>query len=163
MNSEGMNSQGMNSQGMKPQGMKPQGTGSQGMLSIGEAAADSGVPAKTIRFYEEAGIIKPAQRGENGYRVYSEADVQTLHFIHRARSLGFSLKDVAELLELYHNRKRASREVKKLALQHVTELDRKIAEMTNVRNTIAALAEKCHGNHRPECPILDELGATAEL
>ncbi|MBV9567821.1 MAG: Cu(I)-responsive transcriptional regulator [Hyphomicrobiales bacterium] len=131
-------------------------------MSIGEAANDSGVPAKTIRFYEEAGIIKPAQRGENGYRLYSAADVQTLHFIHRARALGFALKEVAELLELYHNRKRASRQVKRLALQHVAELDRKIAEMTNVRNTIAALAEKCHGNHRPDCPILEELGAMTQ-
>jgi Cu(I)-responsive transcriptional regulator len=131
------------------------------MLSIGEAAAHSGVPSKTIRFYEEAGIIKPALRGGNGYRVYGEADVQTLRFIHRSRALGFPLKDVAELLELYRNRERASREVKKLALQHVAELDRKIAEMTNVRNTIAALAERCHGNHRPECPILEELGAAS--
>lgn len=144
-------------QGMKPQGMKPQA-----LLSIGEAAAHSGVPAKTIRFYEEAGIIKPAQRGENGYRVYGEADVQTLHFIHRSRALGFRLKDVAELLELYRNRERASREVKKLALEHVAELDRKIAEMTHVRNTIAALAERCHGNHRPECPILEELGSMTQ-
>src|ERR1700722_9698750 len=80
----------------------------QRLLSIGEAAAHSGVPAKTIRFYEEAGIIKPAQRGENGYRVYGEADVQTLHFIHRPRARGFRPKDVAELLELYRNRKRAS-------------------------------------------------------
>lgn len=143
---------------MNPKVEKPQG-----LLSIGEAATHSGVPAKTIRFYEEAGIIKPAQRGDNGYRVYGDGDVQTLRFIHRSRALGFSLKDVAELLELYRNRERASREVKKLALQHVAALDRKIAEMTNVRNTIAALAEKCHGNHRPECPILDELGATAEL
>jgi Cu(I)-responsive transcriptional regulator len=130
------------------------------MMTIGEAAAHSGVPPKTIRFYEEAGIIKPAVRGENGYRVYGDADVQTLHFIHRSRALGFSLKEVAELLELYRNRERASREVKKLALQHVAELDRKISEMTTVRDTIAALAERCHGNHRPECPILDELGAT---
>ena len=139
---------------MNPKAEKPQG-----LLSIGEAATHSGVPAKTIRFYEEAGIIKPAQRGDNGYRVYGDGDVQTLRFIHRSRALGFSLKDVAELLELYRNRERASREVKKLALQHVAALDRKIAEMTNVRNTIAGLAEKCHGNHRPECPILEELGA----
>ena len=130
------------------------------MMTIGEAAAHSGVPAKTIRFYEETGIIKPAARGDNGYRVYGEADIQTLHFIHRSRALGFPLKDVAELLELYRNRKRASREVKKLALEHVAELDRKIAEMTNVRNTIAALAKRCHGNDRPECPILDELEGT---
>lgn len=131
-----------------------------GMMTIGEAAARSGVPPKTIRFYEEAGIIKPAVRSENRYRAYSDADVQTLRFIQRARALGFPLKDIAGLLELYRDNKRASREVKKLALQHVAELDRKIIEMTTIRNTIAALAERCHGNHRPECPILDELGAT---
>ena len=129
------------------------------MMTIGEAAARSGVAPKTIRFYEEAGIIKPAARGENRYRAYSEPDVHTLRFIHRARSLGFSLKEVAALLELYHNRRRASGDVKKLALRHVSELDRKIAELTAIRDTISTLAAQCHGDHRPECPILDDLGA----
>ena len=129
------------------------------IMTIGEAAARSGVPPKTIRFYEEAGIIKPAARGENRYRAYSEPDVHTLRFIHRARNLGFPLKEVAALLELYRNRGRASRDVKKLALKHVAELDRKIAELTAIRNTISALADQCHGDHRPECPILDDLGA----
>jgi MerR family copper efflux transcriptional regulator len=128
------------------------------MMTIGEAAARSGVAPKTIRFYEEAGIIKPAARGENRYRAYSEPDVHTLRFIHRARSLGFSLKEVATLLELYRNRRRASGDVKKLALRHVSELDRKIAELTAIRNTISTLAAQCHGDHRPECPILDDLG-----
>jgi MerR family copper efflux transcriptional regulator len=99
-------------------------------LKIGEVADHSGVSPKTIRFYEETGIIKPAARGENGYRVYSEADIQTLSLIQRARALGFPLKDISRLLELYRNDKRASRAVKKLALEHVAELDRKIAEMT---------------------------------
>ncbi|HLJ00913.1 MAG TPA: Cu(I)-responsive transcriptional regulator [Bradyrhizobium sp.] len=135
--------------------MKPNG-----MMTIGEAAARSSVPPKTIRFYEEAGIIKPAARTENHYRVYSDADVETLRFVQRARMLGFPLKDVAELLELYHDRKRASREVKKLALKHVAALDRKLAELTAMRNTIAVLAERCQGNDRPACPILAELGAT---
>ncbi len=129
------------------------------MVTIGEAAARSGVPPKAIRFYEESGIIKPAVRGENRYRAYSDADVQTLRFIQRARALGFSLKDIADLLDLYHNNKRASRDVKKLALKHVAELDRKIAEMTAIRDTIATLAKQCHGNDRPSCPILDELEA----
>ena len=131
------------------------------MMTIGEAAAASGLPQKTIRFYEEAGIINPPSRGENGYRAYSDADVQTLRFIGRARALGFSLKDITNLLVLYRDKKRASREVKKLALQHVAELDRKIEDLRSIRNTIAALAERCHGNQRPDCPILDELGATA--
>src|SRR5258708_2226103 len=99
-----------------------------GMMTIGEAANLSGVPPKTIRYYEEAGIIARATRGENHYRTYSDADVQTLRFIHRARSLGFTLKEVTGLLALYRDRRRASREVKKLALQHVAELDRKISE-----------------------------------
>ena len=128
------------------------------LMTIGEAAARSGVPPKTIRFYEEAGVIKPAARGDNRYRAYREADVHTLRFIYRARSLGFPLKEVAALLELYRNRGRASRDVKKLALKHVAELDRKIAELTAIRNTISALAERCHGDERPDCPILDDLG-----
>jgi len=129
-------------------------------MTIGEAAGRSGVPPKTIRFYEEAGIIKPPLRRANRYRAYSTSDVETLRFIHRARALGFSLKDIASLLALYRDKRRASREVKKLALAHVAALDRKIAEMAAIRDTIAALAARCHGNNRPDCPILEELGAT---
>jgi Cu(I)-responsive transcriptional regulator len=132
-----------------------------GMVTIGQAALRAGVPAKTIRFYEEAGIIKPAARGSNRYRGYSESDVQTLSFVRRARALGFSLKDVASLLELYSNDRRASRDVKRLALKHVAELDRKLKELTAIRNTIAELARRCNGNDRPECPILDELKTRA--
>jgi MerR family transcriptional regulator, copper efflux regulator len=128
-----------------------------GMVTIGEAAVRAGVSAKTIRFYEEAGIIKPAARGSNRYRGYSEADVRTLSFVRRARALGFSLRDVASLLELYSNDRRASRDVKRLALKHVAELDRKLEELTAIRNTIAELARRCNGNDRPECPIIDEL------
>jgi MerR family copper efflux transcriptional regulator len=130
-------------------------------LRIGEAANRSGVSPKTIRFYEEAGIIKRAARGENHYRTYGEADIQTLRFIQRARALGFPLKDISKLLELYRNGRRASSAVKNLALEHVAELDRKIAEMTAIQNAIAALSDRCHGNDRPECPILDELGSAA--
>lgn len=127
------------------------------VLSIGEAASQSGVPPKTIRYYEEIGLIAPAERLENHYRAYDDNDVQTLRFIQRARSLGFSLKEVASLLSLYRDRRRASRDVKRLALTHVAELDRKIAEMKAIRDTIADLAERCHGDQRPECPILEEL------
>ena len=128
------------------------------MMTIGEAAARSRVPAKTIRFYEESGLIRPAQRLGNRYRAYDDNDVQTLRFIHRARALGFSLKEIGELLELYRDRRRASREVKRLALAHVEQLDQRIAELTGLRNAIAELARRCHGDTRPECPILDELG-----
>jgi MerR family copper efflux transcriptional regulator len=131
-----------------------------GMITIGQAAARTGVPPKTIRFYEDIGLIAPAERLANRYRAYDENNVQTLRFIHRARSLGFSLKNVAALLSLYRDRQRASQEVKRLALAHVDELDRKIAELTALRSTIAELARRCHGDERPECPILDELEAT---
>ena len=130
-----------------------------GAMRIGEAASRSGVPPKTIRFYEEIGLIAPAERLDNRYRAYDENDVQTLRFVHRARSLGFSLKEVGGLLALYRDRRRASRDVKRLALAHVAELDRKIAELTQIRDTIADLAERCHGDQRPQCPILDELEA----
>jgi MerR family transcriptional regulator, copper efflux regulator len=119
------------------------------------------VPPKTVRYYEDIGLIKPPERRENRYRSYGETDVQTLRFIHRARNLGFSLKDISALLTLYHDRERASREVKHLALEHGSELDRKIAELTAIRNTIADVAERCYGDDRPDCPILDELEATA--
>jgi MerR family transcriptional regulator, copper efflux regulator len=131
-----------------------------GSIKIGEAASRSGVPPKTIRSYETIGLVAPAERAENRYRTYGENEVQTLRFIQRARSLGFSLKEVAELLGLYRNRRRASKDVKRLALGHVAELDRKIAELTAIRNTIADLARPCHGDKRPECPIIDEFEAT---
>lgn len=128
-----------------------------GFMTIGEAASRSGVLPRTIRFYEEIGLITPPERMENRYRAYDENDIRTLRFINRARSLGFSLKDVGELLSLYRDRRRASKDVKRLALGHVAELDRKIAEFTAIRNTIADLAHRCHGDTRPECPILEEL------
>lgn len=130
-------------------------------VTIGEAALRSGMPPKTIRFYEQIGLIKPAQRLANHYRAYSEKDVHTLKFVHRARNLGFSLKDIQALLSLYRDRKRASRDIKRLALQHIAEVDRKIAELSAIRNAIAGLAQKCHGDDRPQCPILDELEASA--
>jgi MerR family copper efflux transcriptional regulator len=128
------------------------------IMTISQAAARSGVPPKTIRFYEEAGIIEPAARSVNRYRAYDDSDVHTLRFVHRARRLGFPLKDVAALLDLYRNTQRASRDVKKLALKRVAELDRRIAELTAIRDTISNLAKQCQGDHRPECPILQELG-----
>jgi MerR family copper efflux transcriptional regulator len=131
-------------------------------MTIGQAAARSGVPPKTIRFYEGKGLIAPAERLDNRYRSYDENDIRTLRFIQRARSLGFSLKDVAELLSLYRDRRRASKDVKRVALSHVATLDRKIAELTQIRNTIADLARRCHGDHRPECPIIAELETSAD-
>jgi Cu(I)-responsive transcriptional regulator len=130
-----------------------------GSMTIGEAAQRSGVPPKTIRFYETIGLIAPAERRENRYRSYDGRDIETLRFVHRARSLGFSLKEVGALLSLYRDRRRASKDVKRLALAHVADLDRKIAKLTAMRNTIAELARRCHGDDRPECPILEDLEA----
>ncbi len=133
---------------------------SNGFITIGEAATRSGVPSKAIRYYEEIGLIERAGRLANQYRAYDDKDIQTLRFVNRARRLGFSLKEVRDLLALYHDRNRASADVKRLALEHVAEIERKIAELAAIRDTIADLAHRCHGDHRPDCPILNELEAS---
>lgn len=132
-------------------------------MNIGEAAKASGVTPKMIRHYEDNGLIPRTQRTSSGYRVYAAKDVHMLRFIRRARDLGFSLAEIKALLGLWGNRRRASADVKKLALEHVGELDAKIAEMQAMRRTLVDLAEHCHGDHRPDCPILDDLaGGAAE-
>lgn len=128
-------------------------------MNIGAAAARSGVPAKTIRYYESVGLIPSAGRTASGYRVYDERDVQTLRFVRRARSLGFSVEEVAGLLALWQDRARASAEVRALAAGHIGDIDAKIAELQSIRATLASLVERCHGDDRPDCPILDELAA----
>ncbi len=126
-------------------------------LTIGQAARRSGVPAKTIRYYESIALIPAPGRGDNRYRFYTERDVQILRFIHRARSLGFSLRDAGALLALWLDRDRASASVKQLALDQIGRIDAKIAELTAIRDELTRLAHRCHGDHRPDCPILDEL------
>lgn len=128
-------------------------------MTIGQAAQRSGVPPKTIRYYESVGLIGRAARGENNYRGYGDKEVDTLRFINRARALGFSLKEIEALLALYRDRRRPSREVKQLALQHIDDLDRKIAELQAIKRALLHLAEKCRGDERPDCPILDSLGS----
>ena len=128
-----------------------------GLFNIGQASEASGVSAKMIRHYEENGFIPKAGRTVAGYRIYKDADVHVLRFIRRARDLGFSLAEIKTLLGLWQNRRRASADVKKLAMKHVHELDRKIAEMQAMRKTLVNLAEHCHGDHRPDCPILEDL------
>ncbi|MGA0394875.1 MAG: Cu(I)-responsive transcriptional regulator [Rhodospirillales bacterium] len=128
-------------------------------MNIGNAAEKSGVPAKTIRYYESIELIPPADRLENGYRDYSIQDIQTLQFIHRARKLGFSIKDVGNLLTLWQDKNRASAEVKSLAQNHIKQLDERINELTAIRSTLVHLTEKCHGDDRPDCSILKKLGA----
>ena len=133
-------------------------------MNIGQAAAASGVSAKMIRYYESIGLIDAVTRTEAGYRIYSEADVHTLRFIRRARDLGFSVEQMMNLLALWRDRTRASAEVKRIALEHVGELERKMRELAEMAETLRHLAKNCHGDHRPDCPIINELsqGKTAE-
>jgi MerR family transcriptional regulator, copper efflux regulator len=125
-------------------------------MNIGDAAERSGLPAKTIRYYEDIQLLKPARSG-NGYRDYSVEDVHRLKFLQRARSLGFSVEECRQLLSLYGDRRRESADVKAIAQTKLTEIDRKIAELMGMRRTLEHLVHSCHGDHRPDCPILDEL------
>lgn len=128
-----------------------------GYYNIGQAAAAAGVSAKMIRHYEAIGLIPAADRTFANYRIYSGNDIHSLEFIKRARSLGFAIKQIEALLGLWQQRRRSSAQVKKLALQHVADLDRRIVEMQAMRDTLQRLAERCHGDERPECPILEDL------
>ena len=132
-------------------------------MQIGTVAEKSGVPAKTIRYYESVGLIDAARRTAGGYRTYDERDVATLRFIQRARSLGFPVADVADLLTLWRDRERQSAQVKALAERHLAEMDRKIAELRGMRQTLEHLVERCHGDDRPECPILADLAKKASI
>lgn len=126
-------------------------------MNIGEAAKAADVSAKMIRYYESIGLISAAGRTESGYRVYAMADVHTLRFVKRARNLGFSLEQIAALLDLWRNQKRASAGVKRIAHGHIAELQGKIAELQSMVETLQHLTRHCHGDSRPECPILDGL------
>jgi MerR family transcriptional regulator, copper efflux regulator len=126
-------------------------------MTIGQAAKSSAVSAKMIRHYESIGLLPKAQRTHSGYRLYDESDVHTLRFIQRARSLGFPLETIRTLLALWGNRRRSSAQVKELSLRHVADLERKIAEMQAMVRTLKHLAHNCHGDERPDCPILDDL------
>jgi MerR family transcriptional regulator, copper efflux regulator len=128
-----------------------------GYLNIGDAAEQSGVSAKMIRHYESLGLLRRARRTDAGYRIYDQDDVHTLRFIRRARDLGFPIKDVQRLLALWQNRRRASGDVRRIAQQHIEELDGKIADLQGMRRTLEHLVKHCHGDRRPDCPILDDL------
>lgn len=125
-------------------------------MNIGTASTHSGLPAKTIRYYEDIGLIRP-DRASNGYRDYSMPDVHKLKFLQRSRSLGFSVEECRQLLALYEDKGRASASVKKLAETKVTEIDKKIADLKQLRHTLGHLVAHCHGDDRPDCPILDIL------
>lgn len=130
---------------------------SAGYHNIGQAAEASGVSAKMIRHYESIGLMPPADRTFSNYRIYSPNDVHTLRFIKRARGLGFSVKQIEALLGLWQQTRRSSAQVKKLAMAHIEDLDRRIAAMQAMRDTLRALATRCQGDDRPECPILEDL------
>jgi len=126
-------------------------------FSIGQAATASGVNAKMLRHYEAIGLIPPPRRSSGNYRTYGEREVQTLRFIRRARSLGFSTGEIAQLLSLWQNRRRSSRQVREIASRHIGDLDRKITELQSMRQTLQHLVGACHSDERPDCPILDDL------
>jgi len=126
-------------------------------MNIGEAAARSGVSAKMVRHYESLGLLPAVARTDAGYRQYGDTEVHTLRFIRRGRDLGFGMGEIAELLKLYQNRRRSSADVKRIALAHVADLQRRIDEMSAMKRTLERLAGCCHGDERPDCPILDEL------
>jgi Cu(I)-responsive transcriptional regulator len=128
-------------------------------MNIGQAAAASGISAKMIRYYESIGLTAAPSRTGSGYRVYSDSEVHTLRFIRRARDLGFSIEQMRELLALWRDRSRASGDVKRIAMEHVAELERKARALQQMADTLHHLADHCHGDDRPDCPIIEELGA----
>lgn len=125
-------------------------------MNIGEVSKLTELPAKTLRYYEEIGLISPA-RAENGYRNFSEAQVQTLRFLSRARSHGFSIGECRSLIGLYEDHSRKSEDVRKITLDHIAAIDTKIMELQTIRDTLSGLAAACSGDARPDCPILKEL------
>ena len=126
-------------------------------VAIGTAAKLSQVSAKMVRYYESLGLLTPVARTDSGYRQYFEADVRTLQFIKRARALGFSMAEIAELVNLWQDRRRASASVKRIAQQHVDELSTRIEAMQAMQRSLQNLLHTCHGDDRPDCPILDDL------
>ena len=129
-------------------------------MNIKDVAALSGLPAKTIRYYEDIGLVQPLRR-DNGYRHFREADAHKLTFLGRARALGFGIEDCRSLMSLYEDRGRESAEVKRIAQQHLADIDARIADLSRMRETLAALTQACAGDDRPDCPILADLAAEA--
>lgn len=125
-------------------------------MNVGQVATHSGLPVKTIRYYDEVGLVTP-DRGDNGYRRYSDDDVQRLTFLKRARNLGFSIKECRELLRLYGSKSRASEDVQRIAVTHMRMIETKINELESMRHALQTLVTACHGDQRPDCPILEDL------
>ena len=129
-------------------------------MNIGEAAKASGVNSKLIRHYESIGIIPKASRTDSGYRRYSDNDVHILSFVRRARGLGFSMQEIKKLVGLWRNRSRKSADVKNLTLAHIKSLEQKIQDLQKMQATLMKLAQNCHGDDRPTCPILEDLSSS---
>ncbi len=127
-------------------------------LNIGQAARRADLSTKMVRHYESLGLLPAIARTDAGYRQYSDTEVHTLRFIKRARSLGFSMPEISELLALWQDKRRPSASVKRIAAMHVADLDQRIAELSTMKRSLQRLIDCCHGDHRPDCPILDELG-----
>ena len=131
-------------------------------FTIGEAARRSEVSAKMVRHYESLGLLQSINRTDSGYRQYTDKEVHTLRFIRRSRDLGFSMAEIAGLLKLWQNRRRSSSDVRRIAIRHVDDLNKRMAEMAAMKHTLEHLIHCCQGNHRPDCPILDALGKSSE-
>lgn len=132
-------------------------------MNIGEAARQTGISVKMLRYYEEIGLVRPALRTYSGYRVYQDKDLATLRFVRRARDLGFQIREIATLLELWRDQARSSAEVKTLALAHVAELEERRRHLDDMIETLHYLADNCHGDQRPDCPILVTLGDESDV
>lgn len=132
-----------------------------GPWNIGEAARRSGVSARMVRHYEGLGLLPDVARTDSGYRQYTEADIHTLRFVKRSRDLGFSMDEIAELVGLWHNRRRTSASVKRIAQKHLGELEQRIADMQAMQRTLSHLVHCCHGDARPDCPILEDLAGAS--
>lgn len=128
-------------------------------MNIGEAARLSGVSAKMVRHYESLGLLPGVARTDAGYRQYGEREVHTLRFIRQARDLGFSMAEISELVKLWQNQRRSSASVKKIAQKHLADIDAKMAEMAAMRKTLQHLVHCCHGDDRPDCPIIEKLAS----
>lgn len=127
------------------------------LFNIGQASKSSGISSKMIRHYEEVGLLGAAKRSPSGYRVFNENDLHVLNFVSQARDLGFSIKKIQDLLSLWFNKDRASEQVKEIAMQHIVELDNKIEALQSMKEELNDLTKRCHGNSRPNCPILEKL------
>ncbi|HHI71699.1 MAG TPA: Cu(I)-responsive transcriptional regulator [Rhodobacteraceae bacterium] len=128
-------------------------------MNVGQAADRAGLTVKTVRYYADIGLVEPMGRSQAGYRLYSDTEVSKLAFIRRARAFGFSVKECRELLDLYQDKSRSSRDVKAIAIKRLTQIDEKLAELQKLRDELSRLADECHGDHRPDCPILESFSS----